>query len=129
MNNLFIIGDVHGHFQTFKALLNKLPENSNILMLGDLIDRGPNSREVINLIKSNSNINTLLGNHEFLLINYLDNKDPYGNFIYNGGAKTLDSYLNNLEFLYKDANWLLKQPIFNYYEFKDKNLLWLHMLL
>lgn len=64
---IYIIGDVHGCYLTLLALINKLPHNAKIVMVGDLIDRGPNSRKVIQYIRDN-NIDCVLGNHEELMI-------------------------------------------------------------
>ena len=62
----YIIGDVHGNFQTLKALISKLPKNSEIIFVGDLVDRGLNSKEVIEFIRIN-NYKCVLGNHEKLM--------------------------------------------------------------
>ena len=52
--NIFTVGDIHGCSKQLKSLLSKLLNNSEfnnkrdlLIFLGDYIDRGPNSREVI----------------------------------------------------------------------------------
>ena len=47
--NIWVIGDVHGHFQTLQSLVEKLQLNEKdiVIMLGDLIDRGPTSADVV----------------------------------------------------------------------------------
>lgn len=40
----YVIGDIHGHFDTLEALINKIPKNSEIIFVGDLIDKGLKSR-------------------------------------------------------------------------------------
>lgn len=97
--SVFVIGDVHGCASELKTLLNKLPlqATSTVVFLGDYIDRGPRSREVIDTIlqlRRFCTVVTLTGNHEAMLEDFL--RDPTsqgaGMFIYNGGGATLASY-------------------------------------
>ena len=66
MNSVIVIGDVHGCYKTLMALLKKLPKDIPIVMVGDLVDRGPRNREVINWVRSN-NVPCVVGNHEVLM--------------------------------------------------------------
>ncbi|MFM6079523.1 MAG: metallophosphoesterase, partial [Dolichospermum sp.] len=63
-----IIGDVHGHYQGLMLLLEQIEPASTdkIYFLGDLIDRGPQSAEVVKFVKEND-YPCLLGNHEQML--------------------------------------------------------------
>ena len=99
MGSLFVIGDVHGCAAELKTLINKLPlePTSTVVFLGDYIDRGPASREVVDTIlhlRTFCTVVTLTGNHEDMLQDFL--ADPTsqgaGMFIYNGGGATLASY-------------------------------------
>jgi serine/threonine protein phosphatase 1 len=70
---MIVIGDVHGGFDTLIKLIEKLP-NDNICFVGDLIDRGPKSAQVVDFVIEN-NYDCVLGNHEELMIHsekYLD---------------------------------------------------------
>ena len=67
----WVIADVHGCFKTLKALMEEkiCPSTSDTLyFLGDYIDRGPQSKQVIDYIRtlqrSNMNVVALMGNHE-----------------------------------------------------------------
>lgn len=51
MKKTYIIGDIHGEYDTLIKLIEKLPFNAEIIFVGDLIDRGAKSREVIELIR------------------------------------------------------------------------------
>lgn len=67
-----------------------------LVFLGDYIDRGPDSKEVvdylINLKSRQTNMVCLLGNHEKMFMDYLtDGKEKWG-FLMNGGVETLKSY-------------------------------------
>ena len=96
---VFAIGDIHGCAIELGALITKLnlTENDLVVFLGDYIDRGPNSKGVIDLIldlRERCDVVTLMGNHESMLIDFLDRPDTQGAgmFILNGGAATLLSY-------------------------------------
>ncbi|MDY0116379.1 MAG: metallophosphoesterase [Sulfurimonadaceae bacterium] len=65
----YVIGDVHGNYKTLLALIAKLPKDAEIIFVGDLIDRGPQSREVIALIRKH-NYKCVMGNHEELMFTY-----------------------------------------------------------
>ena len=60
------IGDVHGNIKTLEALLKKIPKGMEVFFLGDLIDRGPASKEVVSLVKNK--YKCLLGNHESFMV-------------------------------------------------------------
>ena len=55
--NIWVIGDVHGYYNTFHVLVEKLQLNENdiVVMIGDLIDRGPTSADVVNYVKTTEN--------------------------------------------------------------------------
>lgn len=96
------IGDIHGQIEKLDKLLRILepdPERDELVFLGDYVDRGPNSREVLDrlleLTWSEQRVTCLRGNHEQMMIDYLmgRGKDSFGPmWLYNGGRATLDSY-------------------------------------
>ena len=95
--NYYAFGDIHGEFFKLAFLLNKLKiEDDDVLVfLGDYIDRGKMSYEVIELlieISETYNCIFIKGNHEDMFLNYLNGVDQNGVFIYNGGMMTLQSY-------------------------------------
>ncbi len=61
-----IVGDIHGCFDELMALLDKIGPSADdtIISLGDMVDRGPKSPEVISFFAKNKNAQSLLGNHE-----------------------------------------------------------------
>lgn len=110
---MVIIGDVHGCYKTLLALIAKLPDkNEQICFVGDLIDRGPSSREVVQYVIDNGHL-CVLGNHEDMMIN----DDMFGNWMYNGGRATLKSYgmIDNMLYKSEDFNkhveWMKKLPL------------------
>ena len=100
----YAIGDVHGCYEAFCHLLSHIKkdaktfeEKPRIVLLGDYIDRGPHSKEVleriIELLREDwCDVEVLLGNHEMIMLNFL--LDPaYGpSWVEYGGGATLLSY-------------------------------------
>lgn len=77
MNGRIIaIGDIHGCHLEFAELLERLEltKDDRLVLLGDLVNRGPDSVKVIDLARANRAI-SLLGNHELRLLNYRKTKD------------------------------------------------------
>ena len=61
-----LIGDIHGCFREMQALLDKagLGDGDTIIALGDIVDRGPASPEVLAFFQTTANAHSLMGNHE-----------------------------------------------------------------
>lgn len=78
MNGRIIaIGDIHGCHQEFAELLERLElqQDDRLILLGDLVNRGPDSCKVIDLARAHHAL-ALLGNHELRLLNHRRNADP-----------------------------------------------------
>lgn len=92
-----IIGDIAGRYDELMELVSIMPEDE-ILLLGDLMDRGPKSRQVIEWAMETPNVKALYGNHEDLMVDFIENigkgTTRYGSSIWflNGGGLTLESY-------------------------------------
>jgi len=124
LENIYIISDAHGCYKTLSALIDKLPnkKDSKIVFVGDLVDRGANSYDVIKFVMDN-NYDWVLGNHEKMFLEYSpmlendrQNEDlKYWLFKY-GGEQTLKSYKSKEEF-YKQLDFLKSLPL--YIEYKD----------
>lgn len=123
----YIIGDIHGHLLKIKNLISQIEgqieAEDTIIFLGDYIDRGPASFEVIEfLIELSGRYNTvfLMGNHENMFIRFVTKGDNYNNYIYNGGGYTIKSYIFNLsEFNIPDAHKHFFNNLKMYYETDD----------
>jgi hypothetical protein len=64
---LILLTDTHGCFYTMLRLLNACPKPARVILLGDLIDRGPHSRKVVEWAMRNA-VPTCCGNHEDLAL-------------------------------------------------------------
>ena len=58
----YVIGDVHGCFDQF------IRKKDQIILTGDLVNRGPKSLDVLNYCMADKNITTVLGNHDLYLL-------------------------------------------------------------
>jgi serine/threonine protein phosphatase 1 len=98
---IYIIGDIHGCLDALKRVIEKIhwrPESDKLIFLGDYIDRGEESKGVVQLIleltKASPLVECLMGNHEWMFLNFLSGLDIKP-FLMNGGETTLASYGTN----------------------------------
>lgn len=96
---LFAIGDIHGCFDSFRTMVEqkiKIRRDDKIVLLGDYIDRGTHSKDVVdyilNLQNNGYDIVPLIGNHEAMLLDTLKNDEYLSKWIQNGGAETVRSF-------------------------------------
>jgi len=104
-DRVYAIGDIHGCLgmlrQIFKMILEDIeehkPKNPVVVYVGDYVDRGPDSKGVIDAIRNNElgiNYITIMGNHEDLMIKAIrTGKDVL--WLENGGVQTIASYVDN----------------------------------
>lgn len=95
----FAIPDIHGCARTFAALLFdalRIKMSDTIYLLGDFTDRGPRSREVIDLIwelqDRGFKIHPIRGNHDEMLLQSCTSLDHLRLWMLNGGRATLESF-------------------------------------
>ena len=96
---IFAIGDIHGCLDKLKPLLGMIQldwEKDLMVFLGDYVDRGPDSKGVIELLldlkkEHADRLIFLKGNHEWMFTQFLKGED-HDLFLPNGGRKTLESY-------------------------------------
>lgn len=96
---VYAIGDVHGKYDLFEKLIKAYdPLNHQLVLLGDLNDRGPKTKECfllgMKLAKENDAV-YLRGNHEEYFLQFLQQpEDWYEAYLRNGGKETFDSLLH-----------------------------------
>lgn len=125
------IGDIHGHRDRLESLLKKLGylvdrgayrnPSSSIVFLGDYIDRGPDARGTVNIVRNMVEAGTakaLLGNHEFNALCFWQ-KNPEGGYIREHSinkilihSRTMESYRNAQEEFAGVLKWFLSLPLF-----------------
>ena len=97
----YVIGDIHGCIDELRRLVHAFPLDTSdqVVFLGDYIDRGPDSKEVVTFLVALQkqfpavDFVFLKGNHEDMLLSYLGLEGEHGDmFLINGGKATLASY-------------------------------------
>lgn len=98
---LYVIGDIHGRLDLLDTLLARIfreaQRGARLVFVGDYVDRGTQSAEVLTALRSlmdNSKIKVtcLRGNHEAMMLDFLDNSLTGANWLRHGGRMTLESY-------------------------------------
>lgn len=96
---IYAVGDVHGCAAELEMLIKKLEidRDTLVIFLGDYVDRGTDSRRVIDLVlelRERCEVIALMGNHEAMFIDFLERPESIGSglFILNGGSSTLANY-------------------------------------
>lgn len=133
--NQWAISDIHGCAKTFKALLQKiqLSRKDELYLLGDYIDRGPDSKGVIDHIwqlqEQGFTVRCLRGNHEQLALDALTDKSDRQLWMINGGVETLLSFgvsrvgelptayldfMNNLAHFFETGEYILVHAGLNF---------------
>ena len=114
-NRRIVIGDVHGHYDTLIALLDAVSPTSSdkIYFLGDLIDRGPKSAQVVDLVMRNQ-FECLRGNHEEMLLDVVGTGEVsvelYQSWLYSGGHATVESYDSKIP--QEHIDWIKNLPLY-----------------
>lgn len=97
MPRTFALGDVHGCDVALQTLLDRveLRPDDTVIVLGDVIDRGPRSKEVIDILldlAERCQLISLMGNHEEMMLEALAHQRPIRDWLDLGGSETLLSY-------------------------------------
>ena len=96
------IGDVHGCSRALATLLGMLAlsEVDTVVFLGDIVDRGPESKQAVNQalsLRSVCKVVLITGNHEELMRNAISGQGLFNAWLEAGGQATLDSYGGSID--------------------------------
>jgi len=123
---LLAVGDVHGYRDKLEMLMDKVKPTGDdqVVFLGDLIDRGPDSKGVLEYVlefcRTFPKTVVLRGNHEDLLLHSLKEPHTISRYFYGGGWQTWESYgvTSYLNFLPQDhLEFLDSRPL--YYQIEE----------
>ena len=78
-NNVWVVGDIHGYYDTFVKLVSRLNLNEGdlVISIGDMIDGGSESVGVVELFIENDQFLSILGNHEQMLLDDWNKKSKF----------------------------------------------------
>lgn len=105
-HRVYAVGDIHGRFDLFSDLIDTIEADNarradhkrvTLVLLGDVIDRGPSSQRLIRMMmalqRRNARLTVLLGNHEAMLLESLAGKvEAQEAWLRYGGLATLESF-------------------------------------
>ena len=131
-DSLYIIGDVHGCFKSLMALIDTLPykEQSQLVFVGDLVDRGKYSAQVVEFVK-NGGYPCVMGNHEAVMVQahryeeaegIVDTYSTKRLWKLNGGRNTISSYFRpNAGKMSEHLAWMKNLPRYLEFDIPDEN--------
>jgi len=105
---VYAVGDIHGRLDLFERLISQIESDdaaregakTTIILLGDLVDRGPESSGVVDAaikLSGRRQVRTLCGNHEEMFLKSLESDALMREFLRRGGRETVLSYLRDTE--------------------------------
>lgn len=111
-----VIGDIHGCYNTFLQLYDDIKTiypDIEVYSVGDLVDRGKYSYEVVEFFKKNE-IKFTAGNHDLMFYYYITQQGhPIGKpWIYNGSETTMKSYKHSRTRMRDHFTLIAKAPLF-----------------
>jgi len=99
MSRKIAVSDIHGCVKTFRKLLEErlsLTRSDELYLLGDFVDRGPDSKGVLDyimeLMEEGYQVECLMGNHEQMMLNASQDDEDIDVWLLNGGKASLDSF-------------------------------------
>jgi len=101
MSGIVVIGDVHGESEKLGKLLDRIGDSAeHVVLVGDYVNHGPDSRGVLELLSQRSaqeprRYTFLAGNHDLAFLEYLQSGE-FAPFALTGGLSTLRSYLGDV---------------------------------
>ena len=116
--NVFVVGDVHGCFGTFRELLRHWqPATERLVQVGDLVDRGRYSPECVALavaleVRHPGRTVFLRGNHEHEMLRHYGPAGPNPGWLRWGGQQTVRQYAAAPSLLAPHLMWLEQRPLF-----------------
>lgn len=137
-----VISDVHGYIHTLKQLIEtkvRLTKDDQLFLLGDYIDRGPASKEVLDYLidlQQHYQVVALRGNHEAMLLEALEKQQPIqaGDLLDQEGKVPFKyiSFISNLPYYYELEDYYLVHAGFNFDSFDPfsdyESMLWIRQM-
>ena len=101
----YVVSDVHGQYDLLIEGLNRIDfsDDDYLWCLGDAIDRGPDGIKLLQYVMEHDNMDLILGNHEFMMLNSVDES---GKPLCNGHDSLLWSTFNGGDITFANYNML-----------------------
>ena len=133
----YAVSDLHGQYRTFEKGLRSIgfSDSDMLYVIGDAIDRGPDGIRILEYIQKHENMDLILGNHEFLMLNSVpmdggpgcDGIDADLWLFFNGGITTFEKYGNIGKDRKKELmEWLSSREVIKIIEINGKKICLTH---
>lgn len=134
--NTYVIPDLHGRYDMLMRAIAAIKRHANgkynLVVLGDMVDRGPHSRQIIEYLMKYPEIVVLKGNHEQMMLDAYRDRVNIPQWTMNGGTTTLLSYGQNYGdradpqtyIPWEHYMWLTARPMLH----KDNYRLYVHAM-
>jgi serine/threonine protein phosphatase 1 len=137
MSRTYVFPDLHGRLDQFNnavlaAEADGAGDGGTMVVLGDYIDRGPDSAQLVaalrDLVNTRPNTIALSGNHEYMMIwGMSEGQQHLQGWLVNGGVTTIESYTDGLGVrdgaaMRDDAVWFVSLPLFH----EDEHRVYVH---
>ena len=137
MSRTYVFPDLHGRLDHLVNAVNAAHTdgadfNDTMVFLGDYIDRGPDSAQLVATLREFMNVrpNTiaLSGNHEYMMVwGMSEGQQQLQGWLANGGVTTIESYTDGLGVrddaaMADDAVWFVSLPLYH----EDKHRVYVH---
>lgn len=126
MGRIFITSDVHGGFDELIEGIEKIKfkEDDELYILGDILDKGPDSFKVLDYVMNTDNINLIKGNHEYMLQLAIEKDERIRDYINIEGKKKIEEIKKRgNEYFKKVYSYIKNLP---YYIILNDDILLLH---
>ena len=135
--SVYAVSDLHGQYKTFSKGLKKIgfTDSDYLYVIGDAIDRGPDGIKILQYIKDHENMDLIMGNHEYLMLNSvpedgdmaLTGPDAELWIFFNGGIATLEKYEKLSKKKRKELiEWLFDREVIKTLEINGKKICLTH---
>ncbi|MBQ2835738.1 MAG: metallophosphoesterase [Clostridia bacterium] len=121
----FVCSDLHGEYLFYKAITSQLKESDKLYILGDVIDRGEDGIKILRDVmkrKEQGQVEFLIGNHEFMMIQSLFLGDEERKRVWTTGSNGGDKTLKAFEELKSDEQNKIKEFLLDSYVYKNINV-------
>jgi serine/threonine protein phosphatase 1 len=129
MKLIYAVGDIHGMYDKLIASLEAINKHNvqvgcadhKVVFLGDYVDRGPDSRKVVEHVKmliekDADTYKGIIGNHEDMMF------EGRSHWYQNGGDKTVESYNGDRNLMEEHIKWLMSLPV----KIETENYIFVH---
>ncbi len=107
----YVISDIHGDYELFCSLLNRINFSSedSMYICGDIIDKGPESIRLAKYISELKNVRCIIGNHEFAFLKYYHS-------ILEASPDDFDEVLGKLQAYFPEDRYLLDWDLVDWFD-------------